>query len=40
MTVLTLFTIPKGFTNPHVSLIQRNALARRRVSSARHTFRV
>jgi hypothetical protein len=27
MTVLTLFTIPKGFTNPHVSLIQRNALA-------------
>jgi hypothetical protein len=24
---LTLFTIPKGFTEPHVSLIQRNALA-------------
>jgi hypothetical protein len=27
MTFLTLFTIPKGFTDPHVSLIQRNALA-------------
>ena len=27
MADLTLFTIPKGFTDPHVSLIQRNALA-------------
>ena len=27
MPSLTLFTIPKGFTDPHVSLIQRNALA-------------
>ena len=27
MSYLTLFTIPKGFTDPHVSLIQRNALA-------------
>jgi len=27
MTQLTIFTIPKGFTDQHVSLIQRNALA-------------
>jgi hypothetical protein len=27
MTLLTLFTIPKGFTDAHVALIQRNALA-------------
>jgi hypothetical protein len=27
MTFLTIFTIPKGFVDPHVSLIQRNALA-------------
>jgi len=27
MAYLTLFTIPKGFVDPHVSLIQRNALA-------------
>ena len=27
MSYLTLFTIPKGFGDPHVSLIQRNALA-------------
>jgi len=27
MTQLTIFTIPKGFSDPHVSLIQRNALA-------------
>jgi hypothetical protein len=27
MVELTLFTIPKAFTDPHVSLIQRNALA-------------
>jgi hypothetical protein len=27
MPLLTLFTIPKGFSDPHVSLIQRNALA-------------
>jgi hypothetical protein len=27
MSYLTLFTIPKGFADPHVSLIQRNALA-------------
>ncbi len=27
MAFLTLFTIPKGFVDPHVSLIQRNALA-------------
>jgi hypothetical protein len=27
MSYLTLFTIPKGFTDPHVSMIQRNALA-------------
>ncbi|HWX96751.1 MAG TPA: hypothetical protein VNZ01_07850 [Solirubrobacteraceae bacterium] len=27
MPYLTLFTIPKGFSDPHVSLIQRNALA-------------
>ena len=26
MTLLTLFTAPKPFTNPHISLIQRNAL--------------
>jgi hypothetical protein len=27
MTYLSLFTIPKGFVDPHVTLIQRNALA-------------
>jgi hypothetical protein len=27
MTYLTVFSIPKGFVDPHVSLIQRNALA-------------
>jgi hypothetical protein len=27
MPYLTLFTIPKGFSDPHVSMIQRNALA-------------
>jgi hypothetical protein len=27
MTRLTIFSIPKGFVDPHVSLIQRNALA-------------
>ncbi|HEX4034155.1 MAG TPA: hypothetical protein VHX66_06910 [Solirubrobacteraceae bacterium] len=27
MAELTLFTLPKGFVDPHVSLIQRNALA-------------
>ncbi|MGD0198636.1 MAG: hypothetical protein ABSC56_12125 [Solirubrobacteraceae bacterium] len=27
MADLTLFAIPKGFTDPHISLIQRNALA-------------
>jgi hypothetical protein len=27
MTYLTIFTFPKGFTDPHISLIQRNALA-------------
>jgi hypothetical protein len=27
MAYLTLFSIPKGFSDPHVSLIQRNALA-------------
>lgn len=27
MTYLTVFSIPKGFSDPHVSLIQRNALA-------------
>jgi hypothetical protein len=27
MSYLTIFSIPKGFTDPHVSLIQRNALA-------------
>jgi hypothetical protein len=27
MSLITLFTIPKAFTDPHVSLIQRNALA-------------
>ncbi len=27
MTYLTVFTFPKGFTDPHISLIQRNALA-------------
>jgi hypothetical protein len=27
MSYLTLFTIPKGFADPHISLIQRNALA-------------
>jgi hypothetical protein len=27
MTYLTIFTIPKAFSDPHVSLIQRNALA-------------
>lgn len=26
MTYLTIFTAPKAFTNPHISLIQRNAL--------------
>jgi hypothetical protein len=27
MTYLTLFTFPKGFVDPHISMIQRNALA-------------
>jgi hypothetical protein len=27
MTYLTIFSLPKGFVDPHVSLIQRNALA-------------
>jgi hypothetical protein len=27
MSILTLFTIPKGFVDPHTSMIQRNALA-------------
>ncbi len=26
MTILTIFTAPKPFTNPHINLIQRNAI--------------
>ena len=26
MPLITLFTAPKPFTNPHIALIQRNAL--------------
>jgi len=27
MPLITLFSAPKPFTNPHIALIQRNALA-------------